>query len=198
MLAASDADLPQTLAKYTDLDKMLDYMAVDYAIANWDGITTFYAGDWGHNNHNFYMYQDEDRAHFTLIPWDLNATFDLEHWLGDIKPWDALDVDCDAWVLTKDSTDLYTIPAACDPTIRALALSKDGYRQSAKRLLDEVFVVDSLNQKIGTYLSQVSTAMENDPFVTASEVRGGAQYIKGQLATLRKRLEAVLTEPTSN
>jgi hypothetical protein len=197
MLAASDADLPQTLAKYTDLEKMLDYMAVDYAIANWDGITTFYAGDWGHNNHNFYMYQDEGRAHFTLIPWDLNATFFLDHWLGDIKPWDTLDVDCDAWVLTEGSTDLYTIPAACDPTIRALALSKDGYHQSVRRLLDEVFVVDALNKQLDSYLNQVSTAMESDPFVTSSEVRGGAQHIRGQLSILRQRLEAVLAEPTS-
>jgi spore coat protein CotH len=30
---------------------------------------------------------------FTLIPWDRNATFLLDHWLGNIRPWDALDVD---------------------------------------------------------------------------------------------------------
>jgi hypothetical protein len=196
MLAASDAELPQTLAKYMNLDKMLDYMAVDYAIANWDGITTFYAGDWGHHNHNFYLYQDEGSARFTLIPWDVNATFFLEHWLGDIKPWDALDADCDAWVLTAESTDLYTIPASCDPTIRALALSKDGYHRSVKRLLDEVFVVEPLTKQVDAYLSQVATAMQNDPFVSASQVRGSAQYIKGQIAILRTRLEAVLTAPT--
>jgi spore coat protein CotH len=40
MLATSDAELPQTLAQYMDLGRLLDYMAVNYAIANWDGITT--------------------------------------------------------------------------------------------------------------------------------------------------------------
>ena len=193
MLAASDDELPQTLAKYMDLDRMLDYMAVDYAIANWDGITTFYAGSWGHSNHNYYMYQDVDAPRFTLIPWDLNAVLFLDHWLGDIEPWDTLDVDCDTPIPTEDG-DLGTLPAACDPTIRALALSRDGYHASVRRLLDEVFVVDKLSDQIDEYARQVSPVMHDDPFVPYTEVSLGAQYVKSALGTMRSRLEAVLNE----
>lgn len=194
MLAANDATLPQTLAKYMDVTSILDYMAVDYAIANWDGITTFYAGSWGQTNHNYYMYQHEKEARFTLIPWDLNATFFLDHWLGDIQRWDTLDADCDAWVLNEDSTDLYTVPASCDPMIRAIALSKPGYHDSVRRLLKELFVVESLSAKIDAYVAQLSEAIKSDPFVTSGEMTGGAAYIKGMLPVLRTRLEAVLTE----
>jgi hypothetical protein len=192
MLKASDQDLPATLSKYMDLEKLLDYMAVDYAIANWDGITTFYAGSWGHANHNYFMYQDENQARFTLIPWDLNATFFLEHWLGDIEPWDKLDADCEKMVLTEGSTDLYTIPASCDPMIRAIALSKEGYHASVRRLLDEVFVVDKLSAQLDEYAEQLSKVMQNDPFISPSEVTGGAVYMKGQFKILRSRLEEVV------
>lgn len=198
MLAASDEEVPQALAKYTDLDRMLDYMAVDYAIANWDGITTFYAGSWGHTNHNFYFYQDEAAPRFTLIPWDLNATFLLQHWLGDIPPWNALDADCNAMIPTKDDPDMYTIPAGCDPVIRAIALSRDGYHASVRRLLDQVFVVDQLNARIDEYVKQVTPALMNDPFVRSAELTSAAEYMKGQFPAFRARLEAALTEtPTA-
>ena len=193
LFEASDDELPQTLGRYTDLDKMLDYMAVDYAIANWDGITTFYAGTWGHTNHNFFMYQSEKSEHFTLIPWDLNAVFYVDHWLGDIAPWDRLEADCDTLIPTQDGS-ISTLPASCDPAIRAIALSKDGYHASVQRLLDEVFVVDQLSAKIDDYARQLEPVMQDDPFVSYAEAASGANQVKGQLPILRSRLQAVLTE----
>lgn len=196
MLAASDDELPQTLDRYLDLERMLDYMAVDYAVANWDGITTFYCGDWeGCGNHNYYLYQTQDAATFTLIPWDLNAVFSLGHWLGDIEPWDKLDVNCDTPIPTGDG-ELGTLPAACDPTIRAVALSRDGYHASVQRLLDEVFVLDRLSEKIDEYARQVAPVMREDPFVDYSQVSDGAESLKDALPALRSRLEAVLTGET--
>lgn len=192
MLAANDQNLPETLAQYMDLDQVIHYMAVDYAIANWDGITTFYAGSWGKANHNYYMYQQEGGTKFTLIPWDLNATFFLEHWLGDIQPWDTLDADCDTMVPTRDDASLFTVPPSCDPMIRAIALSKDKYHAAVRRLLDEVFVLDKLNQQVDAYREQVTSAVANDPFLYVGDAIGGAEYIKGQLEILRARLEGVV------
>ena len=192
MLAATDETLPAALSTYMDLEEVLDYMAVDYAIANWDGITTFYAGSWGQANHNFYMYQSEGAARFTLIPWDLNATFFLDHWLGDIQPWNTLGLDCSVITPTEEG-DIGTRPAACGPMIRAIALSKTGYRASVQRLLDEVFVVERLGKQVDAYVRQVSAAMQSDPFVSPSDVTGGADYIKSVLPTLRARLEAAST-----
>jgi hypothetical protein len=96
MTTAKDSELPETLGRYMDLDYILRYMAVDFAIANWDGITTFYCNDDGQcGNHNYYLYEEEFRPFFWLIPWDLEASLFLEHWLGDIEPWNNLDVACD-------------------------------------------------------------------------------------------------------
>lgn len=197
MAAATDAELPATLARYMDLDHLLDYMAVDYGIANWDGITTFYASTWGQANHNFYLYQAVDAPTFTLIPWDLNATFFLDHWLGDIPPWDDVDADCAARIPTEDDPDLFTIPASCDPTIRALALSKERYHAAVQRLLDEVFVVERLSAQVDAYVAQVEPVMGSDPFVTYAEVVEGAGWVKASLPTFRTRLEDVLAAPTT-
>ncbi len=194
MLAASDEELPATLDKYMSLEKLLDYMAVDFGVANWDGITTFYAGDWGYNNHNFFIYQELDQARFTLIPWDLNAVFFLEHWLGNIQPWDTLDADCNAWVPTRDDPGLYTIPAACDPLIRAIALSREGYRASVQRLLDELFILDDLYARIDAYVAQVAEAAADDPYLSYSSIVGGTGWVKGNLPLMRERLEAVVAD----
>src|SRR5690606_19142204 len=43
------------LAERLDVDHWLRYLAVDDALANWDGATTFYV-DKGGNNHNFFLY----------------------------------------------------------------------------------------------------------------------------------------------
>ncbi|MBN1697311.1 MAG: CotH kinase family protein [Spirochaetales bacterium] len=190
MLATGDETLPETLARYMDIEKVLDYMAVDYGIANWDGITTFYAGEWGCSNHNYYMYQDENTARFTLIPWDLNAVFFLEHWLGDIRPWDTLNVDCGRLIPVENIPDLYTRPSCCDPVIRAIALSKDRYRASLRRLLEEVFVPDRLNVLIDALFSQIKPALKKDPFLRVNDVAGAAWWLKGNLKILRKRLQA--------
>lgn len=134
-----------------------------------------------------------------MIPWDLNATFLLEHWLGDIPPRNALDADCNAKIPTKDSSDLFTIPAACDPVIRAIALSTDRYHASVRRLLEEVFVLDKLNAHIDGCVKQVTSVLQNDPFVSGAELTSSAQYMKGQFPAFRARLEAVLTEvPTAS
>ncbi len=193
MIAANDDALPQTLSEYMDLEKLLDYMAVDYALANWDGITTFYAGSWGQANHNYYMYQAEGAARFTLIPWDLNAVLSIDHWLGDIGPWDELDVECDTPIPTEDG-DIGTMPAACDATIRTVALSRTGYHASVQRLLDEVFRLDRLSDAVDEYARQVDPVMRDDPFMAHSEVSSGAEDVKSALASLRERLEAVLAE----
>ncbi len=193
MIAASDENLPQTLGQHMDLTKMLDYMAVDYGIANWDGITTFYAGDWGTANHNYYMYQDVAGGPFTLIPWDLNAILFLDHWLGNIQPWDTMGLDCGTAIPTQDG-ELGTIPATCDPTIRAIALSTEGYHASIRRLLDEVFIVDRLGEKLDQYKQQVAAAIAHDPIITSADLEGTAWYLKDAIAMLRNRLQAVLGE----
>ena len=191
MLAATDAQLVQTLGKWMDLDYLMTYMAIDYAIANWDGITTFYCGSWGCTNHNFYMYQEQFKPKFWLIPWDLNATLMVDHWLGNIPPWDKLDVDCVNYIPGKDP-DTLTRPAGCDPMIRAIALNRDAYRAAVTRVLNEGFIPDRLNAQIDEIVNLVTPAVQNDPFLSANRMPGAISWTKGQILQLRNRLEAAV------
>jgi hypothetical protein len=191
MLAATDEQLPQALGKWMDLDYLMTYMAVDYAIGNWDGITTFYCGDWGCTNHNYYVYQEENDPKFWLIPWDLNAALLVDSWLGDLPPWDKLDVDCDHYV-PGDKPETLSRPASCDPMIRAMALNRDGYRAAVKHVLDEGFVPERLNAQIDEIVQRLTPYIEADPYLSKSRVSGSISWLKGQIAQLRKRLEAVV------
>src|SRR5690606_28959223 len=76
MSNASPGALRSTLGEYLELDAFARYMAVDDALVNNDGITTFYTAEGGtwSGNHNFYLYE-ESPTRFTLIPWDLESTF---------------------------------------------------------------------------------------------------------------------------
>jgi len=191
MLTAQDEQLVQTLGKWMDLDYLMTYMAVDYAIANWDGVTTFYCGDWGCQNHNYYMYQEENAPKFWLIPWDLNATLMVDHWLGKIPPWDELDVDCVNYIPGKEP-DTLSRPAGCDPMIRAIALNRDAYRAAVRRVLAEGFVPERLNAQIDDIVKLVTPALQVDPFLSLSRLAGAISWTKGQIQQLRARLEAVI------
>ena len=194
MQSAKDADLPATLGKWMDLDYLARYMAVDYAIANWDGITTFYCGSWGCGNHNYYIYQEESKPRFWLIPWDLNATLFLDHWLGDIVPWDDLTADCTRLVPTESDPTLSTKAAACDPVIRALVLNREPYLQAVRHLLDEHFTVERLNAEVDKVVTLLTPYIRLDPYLSYPELSGTVTYCKGELAQLRARLEQVVAQ----
>jgi spore coat protein CotH len=191
MMTASDATLLDQLGQWTDVDYFTRYMAVDYAIANWDGITTFYCGSWGCGNHNYYMYQEESQPRFWIIPWDMNATFFLEHWLGAILPWDDLNADCSQLIPTADGQ-LTTRPAACDPVIRALALNRTPYRDKVQELLDRYFVVARLDAQIDQASALLRPLVAVDPFLPLAEWQGALAWARNQLPLLRTRLEKVV------
>ena len=68
------ARLPAELPKVLDLDNTLRYLA---------GINVLPAIDSyiGNAPHNFYLYNDGYHSRFSILPWDLNATFGGNAWL---------------------------------------------------------------------------------------------------------------------
>ncbi|HEY5960628.1 MAG TPA: CotH kinase family protein, partial [Polyangiaceae bacterium] len=60
LAAAPESELRTTLSHYMDLDYWARYMAVDDAIANFDGIITYYTSGAAEEagNDNFYIYED--------------------------------------------------------------------------------------------------------------------------------------------
>jgi spore coat protein H len=56
-----------------DVDGLARYLAVDRALRNWDGITSFYEP---RRPHNFYWYEaGSGSPRFHLIPWDMDDTY---------------------------------------------------------------------------------------------------------------------------
>ena len=64
-----EATFSRDIASYIDVDRFLTYLAVENALAEYDG----FVGDFGVNN--FYLYQYGDQNRFVFIPWDKDTTF---------------------------------------------------------------------------------------------------------------------------
>ena len=186
MTAAKDSELPETLGRYMDSDYILRYMAVDFAIANWDGITTFYCGDNWCGNHNYYLYEEESRPFFWLIPWDLEASLFLGHWLGDIEPWDNLDVECDD--STKGNDSLFTRPAGCDPTIRAIALTdEDRYLELLAEVTATQLAPSVMLPRVSDMINLIAPYIEADPDVSYVDWVFSLIWQFGSFADIRTR-----------
>ncbi|MEO8500500.1 MAG: CotH kinase family protein [Vicinamibacteria bacterium] len=64
----------QTISSYIDPQKVLTYLAVENAVAEYDG----FVGEFGLNN--FYLYQLAGTKKFMLIPWDKDGSFHAAEW----------------------------------------------------------------------------------------------------------------------
>ncbi len=188
MTTARDSELPETLGRYMDLDYILRYMAVDFAIANWDGITTFYCSDNGYcGNHNYYLYEEESRPFFWLIPWDLEASLFLEHWLGDIEPWNNLDVACDDFTQGNEAYHV-TRPAGCDPLIRAIALAdEDRYQELLAEVITTQLAPGVLLPRVADMITLIAPYMEADPDVAYEEWIFSLIWLFDSLGDIRTR-----------
>src|SRR5262245_8087572 len=93
--AAPEA-LPSVVANYADTEQLLTYLAVDHTLNNWDGVTGFYCFGEPCESFNYYLYQQEDQARFTLIPWDLDQTFALSTQFDGVPGPLEIPADCSA------------------------------------------------------------------------------------------------------
>lgn len=137
MLAADEADLRDTLGQFTDLDYFARYMAVDDAIANYDGVTAYYTSDdalWA-GNHNFYFYQ-EATERFTIIPWDVESSMLPNFGFADLPRWTELPDDCTRQYRAETTGDGLVISPGCDRVFPALAADLTAYRAAGQQLLD--------------------------------------------------------------
>ncbi len=132
--SASLTALPAVVERYLEVDAMLAYLAVDQALVNWDGITAFYCYGASYcENHNYYLYQAELEPRFTLIPWDLDNTFEsspLTGVPGVLSP----PADCS---LRYDATGRSLMAPGCDLLLRGLVTGRASrYAAHLQRLLD--------------------------------------------------------------
>lgn len=173
----------QVLEQYMDVAALSRYMAVDDAIANWDGVTTFYEDHDGHN-HNFFLYADETGREppFVLIPWDMDNTFQAANWRTRAPGWRETVDDCG---LTNG-----VYPPSCDPLLSALLLDQAGYASAAQTLLQGPFAPEAMQAQIERNAELIEEAVAEDPFGPSVEAwERDVAELERNLDLLRQQLQ---------
>lgn len=192
--AAAEPDLRSVLGRFTDLDYFARYMAVDDAIANFDGITTYYTTSTPDQagNHNFYLYQ-EAADKFTIIPWDLESTLSLMSNFGTVPSWQTTPANCNTTYLAWGGP-LRVIAPGCDRVFRALASDLTSYRLAARRLLDGPFAEAAMLAKIDTLAAFIRPEAVIDPHGPGvSNFENDVFSLRKEIPGLRRRLEQLLS-----
>ena len=193
--ASAEADLRATLGRYVDLDTFARYMAVDDAIANFDGITTYYTNNGNPaeaGNHNYFLYE-ESASKYTIIPWDLESTLSLGSNFGSIPYWQTTPADCTATYLVWGGP-LYVIAPGCDRVFRALSADLTSYRAEARQLLDGPFAEATMLAAVDALAAFIRAEATADPHGPgAAGFENGVETLRQEIPRLRRRLEYLMT-----
>jgi len=191
--AATDATLPTVIAKYTDVDYLMRYLAVDRGIAANDGIMAFWSDSTWVSNHNFYWYQDESAAKFWLIPWDMYSTFNPLTPLDWVPAWDQPAGDCSVHYTSWNTGMWYQAPG-CDALIHGFSLlDRSRYLAAVQQLLDGPFQLDSINQKIDRWSAQIADAVAQDTHGPSVSAFGNSlSVVKSSAIVMRERMQNIL------
>ncbi len=194
MNAAKTEDLRETLGKYTDLDYLARYMVVDDAVINSDGVTAYYISEdatWS-GNHNYYFYEEGPKA-YTIIPWDLGATF-MPTAFGYLPHWTEIPEDCDQQTYSAwGNPDLHVKAPGCDRIFQAMAQDLTAYRTYGQTFLDEIFTEKKLISLVDDYAAFLEEAVDADPTGPGLKAfNTGIKSFKNLIPTLRTRLQALI------
>lgn len=188
--SAEPEDALGTLGTFMDLDYLARYMAVDDAIASYDGITYFWSDGSDGHNHNYYIYEDAP-GHFTLLPWDVESTF----WINPdhaAPHWTELPEDCS---LTYAYWGGVATAPGCDPFFRALRTDLSGWRAAARELLDGPFSEDTMLETIDRYVEFMGDEARSSATPTMyGSFDDAVGYLRGTIPALRERLEGLIAE----
>lgn len=192
MMAAQDDELRATLARFMDLDHLARYMAVDDAIMNVDGVTAFYTDGQGWlANHNFFLYEMAG-GQFTLIPWDLDSTFNTISYFGHVPAWTQTQSDCEH-IYAVWGGDGQVVAPGCDRVFRALASDLTAYHAALQELLDGPLEEAALLAAIDSHAEFIRTEASADPNGPgAAGWEAAVDALRQRVPMLRRRVEKLL------
>jgi spore coat protein H len=192
LMQADSAALPGVLARFVDVDYLLNYMAVDRVLSNWDGVTSFYCGspdpEHGCGNHNMYWYVDEAAERFWLVPWDLDNTWALQTEHELIMPhWNRTPANCDQRIEWNGN---WLMPPGCDPLFRGLAgAGQAAYRDALGALLNGPFQVARLQAEVDRIAELIEPAVAADSTLDVTDWRAGVASLRSDIGLLREKAE---------
>jgi spore coat protein H len=191
--AKTQEERAATLATFTDVDELLRYMAVDQAIANYDGVTAFYCNDQGGEctNHNFFWYQHPTGNRFLMVPWDLNDSFTVRTIFDKVPAWNVLFGPADCTNRIVDQV-VAVRPPGCDLLFQGLAgAGKPAYDKALDKLLG-MWDVAQLQSLIDKWATEISPGVANDRFGPGVVAwKGSVETLKTVIAALHDKLQAI-------
>jgi hypothetical protein len=199
LAGATEADLPDVAAAWTDMDYMANFLAADRATGNDDGIMHWYCnvplGQGGNpgtcGNHNYYWYEETMRDRLWLLAWDLDLAFAGNPLTALPQPWNEPADSCDPSQLGPFSG----LPSSCDDLIRAWASFDDAFEAAAGRLLDGPYSAEQVDAKLAEWEEQMAPAVEeahahDSRHLSLQSWRNEIASLQSTIADLRAALDA--------
>lgn len=209
----TDTNFAEVMSSYLDFDYLARYLVVDRAIANFDGILSFY---WG-RNYNYYWYHEEAGERFTLIPWDLDKTFmvpEPNFWFlnssdpqSDLFPscsptnttnWNVVSSSCDERTCSFDPVPhIYTsyplTPLDCDPLLRGLRDEiYERQEQLAQAFIEGPYSLAEVEEKLKRWEAQIADALTEDALVDRADVKDAIDALIDNISTLQDNLTLIM------
>jgi hypothetical protein len=182
---------PAVLDRYISLDYFMNYMAVNDAINDSNGVTTFYCDTAGRDcsNHNFFWYQSPTEEKLWLIPWETGEALQYHTPFEGVPPWNRPPPDCNQRMTIEGAL---VMPPGCDVIFRvAQAAGRSAYVAAIDRLL-RVWDVGALHATIDAWAGEISDAVALDPVGPGpASWRTGVRALKRDVVAFRERLVAL-------
>ncbi len=193
-LTQSSSDgLSQALGKWMDLGYLYRYMAVDDAIMNCDGMSAFYcAGGTGPvwANHNYFIYQQQTRDIFWLVPWDLTRALTTCPAFAAVPHWNTQPANCNQNYPVWDGG--WVKAPGCDQVFQALSQDWPSYQAAVDNLLAGPFDATTLLSKIDAWSSFIHDSVVADPTADGEASWNSAvEDLKNTVPILRDRLAKI-------
>jgi hypothetical protein len=187
-------ELAGVLARWTDLDYLMRYMAADRLVGNWDGITAWYCDRGPCTNHNFYWYAEAGRRRLWLLPWDLDDAFRLFDPLFPARDWLAGPAACDERPLAWGKRPLRH--PGCDRLVAALAaVGRERFREALREVLERAFDLRRLRAQVLAWRELLAPHVARDPHGPSPAVwEAEVESLLASLERLRARGEALARE----
>jgi len=187
---AEQGELASVLARWTDVDHLMRYMAADRLVGNWDGVTAWYCDRGLCTNHNFYWYAERGRRRLWLVPWDLDDALRLFDPLFLARDWLAPAAGCDERPLAWG--DRAMRDPACDRLVAALAaVGRERFRPALREVLERAFEVRSLRRQVLVWRALLAPHLARDPNGPPRAVwEAEVEALLASLPRLRARGEA--------
>lgn len=190
--AAGDSGFRDTIESWTDTDQLVGYFAVARLIEHWDDVTTWYCftptGKCVNHNYSWYESPTEDRV--TLIPWDLDHTFEDPNPIREMgmPDWDDVEVSCEWFELIPGA---WARAPACDPFLRRIVIELwPEYEALSMQLIEGPFSAPAMDARVQELKDLLNDAVKDDPFLVYGDWEWNVGYLRDSIDVKRDYIEA--------